>query len=326
MTFKQDIIDALTLAYPQILTFENLASELMASQERVVQSVTELQEQNYPISTQGRDIHLAYPLLSVPAILKQLETDFIGKPVQLHARLDSTNSYAKENLTDLINGEIILAHEQTAGKGRLGRNWTSPAGASISLSLVLKSDIPFERIPLLTQLTAASLVKALDAWADVKIKWPNDIILNNKKIAGVLVETEFSGRSLKGIVIGIGINTNVDQMDIPEDLQSKATSIREEKAGEIDPNKLVARFLKHFENFYVAFLGSQHTEPFLSICREQSVLIGKDYWIIDKEQKRKASIRTIDPTGGLVVTYHDTNKTEVITSTDLSIRGEHTYV
>ncbi|SFB86940.1 BirA family transcriptional regulator, biotin operon repressor / biotin-[acetyl-CoA-carboxylase] ligase [Alkalibacterium subtropicum] len=326
MTFKQNIIDALTIAYPKTLTFENLARALMVDQAHVVQAVNELQQKNFPISAQGNVIHLAYPLLSVPAISKLLDTDFIGKPVQLHARLDSTNTYAKANLSDLKNGDVILAHEQTAGKGRLGRNWTSPAGASISMSLVLKPASPFERLSLLTQLTAAALIKALNDWGDVKIKWPNDIILNSRKIAGILIETEFSGSSLEGIIIGIGINTNVDQENIPQELQSKATSLKEGTNREIDPNTLVASFLTFFEKYYVDFLNSQRPAPFLSVCREQSILIGKNYWIIDTDRKRKAYIKTIDSTGGLVVTYLDTNKTEVITSTDLSIRGDDHYV
>lgn len=326
MTKKQKTLDALTSVYPETLAIGELATQLEMSLEGAEQLLTELQNQKFPIRIQGHRASLSYPLLSRPIISRQLETDLLGASLQLHAALESTNTYAKENLDKLKNGEVILAHEQTAGKGRMGRNWSSPAGASISMSLVLKPDIPLEAIPLLTQLTAAALVNALGSWTDAKIKWPNDIIINKKKIAGILVETEFSGNSLQGIVIGIGINTNVNQTDIADDLQLKATSIKEALNRDIDPNKLVADFLNHFEAFYHDFLSSQRTEPFLSVCRNQSVLIGKNYWIIDADQRRKAHIETIDPSGGLVVRFLDTNETEILTSTAVSIRGDDTYV
>ncbi|MER2063154.1 MAG: biotin--[acetyl-CoA-carboxylase] ligase, partial [Alkalibacterium sp.] len=111
-----------------------------------------------------------------------------------------------------------------------------------------------------------------------------------------------------------------------DDLKNKATSIKEATGQEIDPNKLAGTFLNYFEKLYTDFLKSQQTEPFLSLCRKHSALIGKDYWIIDNDDKRKATIRTIDESGGLVVTYNDTNETETITSTALSIRGDESYL
>ncbi|OJF89752.1 biotin--[acetyl-CoA-carboxylase] ligase [Alkalibacterium sp. 20] len=326
MSLSQEIIDELSLAYPEKITYTRLIKKTETGKETLQQALNELAINNYPICSNGNEIGLSYSLLSIIAIQELLNTQFIGRHLRLHPSLKSTNDYAKEYLADLENGEVILAHEQTTGKGRLGRGWSSPVGKSISMSIALKPTTQFKDISLLTQLTAATLVDALEEWIDVKIKWPNDIILNKKKIAGILIETEFWGGTLKGIIIGIGINTNLEQKDIPEELQNKATSIKEYTKKEVDPNILLARFFTSFERYYKDFLTSQLSDPFLSVCRDHSILLGNDFWIINKENKRKALIQDIAPSGGLVVKYRDTNQTDIITSTELSIRGDGEYL
>jgi len=326
MILKQTIIDALTAVHPHKIDRFELSRQQGLTLEETDRALLSLKTQKFPVIIEEDQVGLAYPLLSLPIISRNLETNVIGASLELYTALESTSAYAKENLSRLRNGKLILAHAQTAGKGRMGRSWDSPAGSSIAMSLVLKPDIKLEAIPLLTQLTAAALVKALEPWAEAEIKWPNDILLAKKKIAGILIETEFSGSSLQGIVVGIGINTNITQKDLPKDLQKKATSIKEAVNREIDPNLLVTDFLHQFESYYEDFIQSQRTAPFLSVCRSQSALIGKDYWIIDKKHQRKASIETIDPSGGLVVRYLDNNETETLTSSAVSIRGDDSYV
>ncbi|MFO8070208.1 MAG: biotin--[acetyl-CoA-carboxylase] ligase [Alkalibacterium sp.] len=326
MSLSQKIIDELTLAYPEKISYAQLIKKAETGKESVEQALNELSDQNYPICLNRNEIGLAYPLLSIRAIGEQLNTQFIGRHLHLHPSLKSTNDYAKEHLARLENGDVILAHEQTSGKGRLGRGWSSPAGKSISMSIVLKPTIQFKDISLLTQLTAAALVNALEDWIDVQIKWPNDIILNKKKISGILIETEFSGSILRGIIIGIGVNTNLEKNDIPKELQNKATSIKEYTKKVVDPNLLLARFFTSFERYYRAFLNSQQTDPFLAVCRDHSILLGNDFWIINHKIKRKALIQDIAPSGGLIVKYHDTDQTDIITSTELSIRGDGEYL
>lgn len=326
MSTTQRIINELTSVYPEGLTLDQFIQRTALKKDVVELALSELINQKYPISINGDKFGLTFPLLSPAAIAPLSKTQFIGKRIRLFPSLESTNNYAKENLASLENGEVILAHEQTSGKGRLGRSWSSPIGKSISMSIVLKPAIQPENISLLTQLSAAALVDALKEMNDVKIKWPNDLIMNRKKMAGILIETEFSGGTLKGIIIGIGINTNLESSDIPDGLQSIATSIKEQTKKVVNPNTLLARFFISFEHYYKPFVSTHLTEPFLSVCRDHSILIGNNYWVINDTEKRKAYINDISPSGGLVVTYHDTNQTAVITSTHLSIRGDAEYI
>lgn len=326
MSLNQIVIDQLMSAYPAFVTYEHLIEKTDVSKNRIQHALKELCIQNYPIEIKNNQITVTSPLISTPAIAEHLDTRIIGNKMHVLPSLASTNTYAKNNLDSLSNGEVIFAHEQTSGKGRLGRTWSSPVGKSISMSLVLKPTMRFSDIALLTHLTAAALVDALEDWVDATIKWPNDVLINNKKIAGILIETEFSGGDLRGVIIGIGINTNLDQRDIPKDLQDKATSIKEQTLTNIDPNTLLSRFFTCFEHYYADFLSNQLTRPFLTVCRNRSVLLGKDFWIIDSIGKRKALIQDIDPAGGLVVTYRDTNQTVTLTSTDFSIRADNGYI
>lgn len=326
MNAKESIIDILNALYPKTITITALAMELGTNKNNVESILKELMFTNYPIIKERQSYHLMHPILSLSAINKQLQTNNIGKSLYLYPSLVSTNTYAKNNLDKLDNGTVILAHEQTSGKGRLGRNWSSPMGGSLSMSVVIKPDIDFEKIPLLTQLTAASLLKALHSISGVKVKWPNDIILNQKKIAGILIETEFKNNSLSGIVIGIGLNTNLKKKDIPTELLDKASSIKIESKAACDPNELVGKFLTYFEHDYTQYLLSDDTEPFISMCRDKSILLDKDFWITIDDHSRKATVNTIDAFGNLVVTFHDTGEIKAISSSNISIRGDKTYI
>ncbi len=326
MSLIQKIIDELVSVHPDTLSIDRLPHILDSQNTAVEDAVSELTGSTFPVKREGNILSLSCPLLSLRAINDRLDTHFIAKRGRLFSALESTNQYAKDHLSVLKDGEVILAHEQTAGKGRLGRGWTSPAGKSISMSIVLKPMINSEKISLLTQLAAAALVEALQDVANAEIKWPNDILLDRKKIAGILIETEFSGGQLQGIVLGIGLNTNLEIGEIPDKLQSKATSIKQVTGETVDPNKLLSRFFSSFEKYYSEFLESQSPDPFLTVCRTHSALIGQDYWIIKGTTKRKALIKDIDTSGALVVTYLDDDQKEYITSTDLSIRGDHGYI
>lgn len=326
MNLNHSIIHTLTKYYPESLKISSLAIALNSSEKLIYTNLQRLKKQRFPVIISGNSIRLTLPLLSSLSIKQELAAKKLGEKITLFDSLNSTNSYAKEHLHDLSHGGLILAHEQTVGKGRLGRVWSSPIGKSISMSLILKPKNHIRDVSLLTQLTAAALTEALKDKVEVQIKWPNDVLVNKKKVAGILTETEFSGGKLSGIVIGVGINTNLEYSDFPDELHNKADSIREIIGHPVDPNELIADFLNHFEALYDRFIQTGDANPFLAICRDHSVLIGREMWIEENSNRRKAFIETIDKNGALVVTFLDTNQTEAITSTHFSIRGEDSYV
>ncbi|API89242.1 biotin--[acetyl-CoA-carboxylase] ligase [Marinilactibacillus sp. 15R] len=328
---KTLLLDHLNKVYPQSETIQILMSLISSDQDILIQLVTELLlEDKMPLVRMQQEIRLLYPILSIPAVQSGLKTHSLGKPTLLFQTISSTNDYLKNNLNSLDNGTLILAHKQSFARGRLGRTWSSPAGNTISMSLLLKPEKNNFNYSLLTQLAAAALIKALTFHNTIaEIKWPNDIVVNRKKVAGILTETEYSGNTLEGIILGIGINTNLDESDIPLDIREKATSLKS-VIGPVDPNSLVSRFLNEFERLFDGWITTWDTKPFLEICRNHSALIGGEYWIEEnrgiKSSKRKAKIETINDTGFLVVTYLDTFEKATLTSTNYSIRADNTYI
>lgn len=326
MPLWEKLLEILQLNYPQKISFVELIEKSAHSQEQVQHTLQQLLQQGFPIRISGNQLSLSFPLLSKRAISQKIKTHHLAKKITLFDSIDSTNTYVKEHLATIKHGEVFLAYEQLKGKGRLGRAWSSPVGKSISMTLVLKPESQIQNASLITQLTAASVVKALEQTVDTKIKWPNDVLINNKKIAGILTEAAFSGGTLQGIIIGMGVNTNLEKEDFPDELLNKATSIRKETQMSIDPNQFLRAFFTQFEALYDDFIANNEPKTFLTTCRTHSALIGKNMWLIDGKKQRKVFIRTIDSAGGLVVQDLKTGQDETITSTHYSIRGEHSYV
>lgn len=320
------IIDRLQEVHPSSLSFQDLVNQCNLPKETVHYSLTQLTQKGFPVSIKEDAVALHFPLLSKHKISENLSTKEFAQNLIVFDSISSTNTYAKEQLSTIDHGSVFLAHEQVQGKGRLGRAWSSPIGKNISMTMVLKPARLLPDASLLTQLTAAALVEALDGIIPAQIKWPNDIVINNKKVAGILTEAEFSNGELDGIVIGMGVNTNLEREDFPEDLKGKATSIRNELGEAIDPNILLTTFLDYFERYYHDFILSNDPTSFLDVCRKHSALIGREMWLSNETMKKKVFIRTIDSSGGLVVKDLLTGQEETITSTHYSIRGENSYI
>ena len=329
VSLKETILDYLNHCFPASVSYSELANQFSIDCQTVEQVIKEIVSDNMPVIVQSQFVRLINPILSRSAINSRLTTSFVGRATLMHQSVPSTNDWIKHQVKDLKEGTLVLAHQQYSGKGRLGRNWSSPAGKTVSMSLLLKPADQLLDYSLLTQLAAAALVSALEIYCEAKIKWPNDIIVQNKKVAGILTEAEYSGSFLEGIIIGIGINTNLEETDFSEELKLKAGSLKVVR-GTVDPNLIIARFAEKFEQLYTEWLTTHQSNHFLDSCRSHSALIGHTFWIIDThsadQNHRKALIQTINERGGLVVKYLDNSETEVLTSTHYSIRGEHGYL
>ena len=184
----------------------------------------------------------------------QLQTKFIRREIIIHASVDSTNDLAK----GLVNawdkeGTVILADRQTQGKGRMGRTWYSEKNVGVYLSVLLKPDLPPEQVAPITLVAGVALVKAINDFSRTRavLKWPNDILLNGKKVAGILTENhKEDGHS--GIILGIGINVNHTRF--PVSLQHIATSMAMENGESFERLPLIASFLNHLDKEYGCFL------------------------------------------------------------------------
>jgi BirA family biotin operon repressor/biotin-[acetyl-CoA-carboxylase] ligase len=326
MSLISSFIALLKSDYPSFVSFDLVGKTLHIKTEEIKLLLNEANVQGYPIQTEEDRCRLTLPLVNKESVAENLLASAIGRSLEFFDRIDSTNTYALDNLQDLAHGSVILTDHQYRGKGRLGRSWHADLGKSVALSIVLKPYIDSQQAVLLTQLTAAALVKALEPDWSASIKWPNDVLIDGRKVAGILVESHFSGSELTGIVIGTGINTNLSREELPEDLKSKATSLAIEKNNVIDPNLIITSFLSWFDTFYTAWSESMDASPFISVCREKSGLIGKEIAVHHDQTSKSARVIDISNEGELVIRYRDTNEIDHLNSLNFSVRGQSGYL
>lgn len=185
--------------------------------------------------------------------------------------ITSTNQYIKEQYKNLEPFTIINANKQTNGRGRVDRKWESIEGKNLTFSIYLKPKILPEKLPLLSLVIGASIYNVLSKYINCLIKWPNDIIVNDKKIAGILVESIYSNK-LEALVAGIGININQGQFS--NDLKNKATSLFIETNTEYNKNIILDEFIKEFDLLYNDFIIGNN--QFVNICKEHNYLLNKE--------------------------------------------------
>jgi BirA family biotin operon repressor/biotin-[acetyl-CoA-carboxylase] ligase len=278
----------------------------------------------YSISKKGYNLISSPDLLSFEEISEKLNTKYIGRNVFYFHTLDSTNVKAKElALKDAPEGTIIISEEQTSGKGRLGRIWVSPKYKGIWISIILKPDIDPLRVPRITQIGAAAVIKTCEAFnIKAHVKWPNDIVLNNKKICGILTEMSGELNKVNYVVMGIGINANIDKEDFSDELKSKATSISIETGKNIKRKEFVSILLNKFEELYEEFVKEDSIKTSVSICKENSILMGKEIKIINRDKETLAKAVDLDESGQLIVQLEN-GSIHKIFSGEVSIRGIH---
>lgn len=193
-----------------------------------------------------------------PSLLKRsLQTRFIGKNILAFNKLASTNKLAKRLAKKgTAEGSLVIAEQQTRGKGRLSRQWYSPPKLGLWFSIVLYPKNNYEYLGLTSLLASVSVAEAVEELTALKptLKWPNDVLVNGKKLAGILLETEFSHNELTFLILGVGINVNQTITDFPIQLRSQATSLHIESGILIERTALLAQILKNLEENYTHFV------------------------------------------------------------------------
>lgn len=247
---KNKILSIL-LSTDKYISGQALAEQLGVSRQAVWKGIKALREDGFEISSvpnKGYKLDSAPDFLNSEAIKTHLNTELIGREIIVLDSVGSTNDYLKElGNNGCREGVVVAAREQTKGKGRLGRDWQSARDESISFSVLLRPPIAPGGASAVTPLTGLAICKALreTTGLDCKIKWPNDVIVGKKKIAGILAEMTAEFDAIEYIIIGIGVN--IDQAVFPADIEYKATSIMLETGRHYDKNRLLAKFLDRLE-------------------------------------------------------------------------------
>ncbi len=243
-------------------------------------------------------------------ITAQLRTKHLGRHLEVFKTLPSTNTYLKEQ-NDLPHGAVIIAADQTAGRGRRGRDFFSPQGG-LYMSILLRRTLTASTVGLLTSAAAVAVADAIEAVCpvSVQIKWVNDLLVNSKKVCGILAE----GAPADGWAI-IGIGVNVDTKVFPRELTAIATSLYKESGKTVSAEQLAAAILNALEPLV------EHIEnpAFLEDTRRRSAVIGKDITVFHGNETFLAHAVGIDDAGGLIIQKHDGTPC-VLTSGEVSIR------
>jgi BirA family biotin operon repressor/biotin-[acetyl-CoA-carboxylase] ligase len=279
------------------------------------------------VSRRGYKLISSPDLLTIDEIKPNLNTKYIGKKVVYFDSIDSTNNEAKKlaNLGE-EEGTVVISEEQKMGRGRLGRHWISPKYKGIWMSLILRPDINPIHVSKVTQVAAASVCKALlEMDIEALIKWPNDIVLNGKKVCGILTEMSGELNRVNYVIVGLGINVNIELEEFEEDVKKIATSLKVERKQHIERKKLVARILNNFEELYEEFTANESIDKSIKICREYSALIGKEVKVIERGDETVCKAVGLSGEGKLIVEHKD-GRIEEIISGEISVRGMFGYV
>ena len=277
---RKKLLDAFTNAADTFLSGQHLAELIGCSRTAVWKHIEELRKEGFELEAvrnKGYRIVKTPERITADEIRLGLTTNFIGKNIHYEESVESTQKIAHRlSNEDEPEGTIIIAEEQRSGKGRMDRTWHSPKYTGIWMSLILRPNIPLTKAPQLTLLTAVAIVQAMEEETGLQpeIKWPNDVLLNGKKVTGILTELQAEADRIHSIIIGIGINVNQKKEDFPSELQEKASSLFIEKGEVISRAGLIKSFFKHFEKLYLLYLD-QGFFPIKLLWEGYAVSIGK---------------------------------------------------
>ncbi|NLK24659.1 MAG: biotin--[acetyl-CoA-carboxylase] ligase [Clostridiales bacterium] len=257
---------------------EKISQTLGVTRASVWKHIKTLKEDGYEIdgiSKKGYKLISTPDIISIFEINKYLKTNFIAKNIKYYKSLQSTNLTAKENASSLNDGSVIISEIQEGGVGRFKRAWTSPAGG-IWFSIILKPNIEPYLASKITIICAAALIKTLNSMnINAFIKWPNDIYVNGKKLCGILTEMNCDMDHINYLVVGIGINANLNNDDFSDEVKDTATSIRIIQNAPINRNKFLANFFNNFEPLYKSYINTLDLSEVYSISKKYSMLINK---------------------------------------------------
>ena len=246
----------------------------------------------------------------------------MGQEVYYFESIDSTNIYANTIANQAPEGAVVVSKKQTQGKGRSGKIWVSDYDQGIYFSTILKPSIPISRASFLTQVAGAALATSLEKLGVAcQIKWPNDLVLNGRKIAGILTEMRAEIESISYIIVGIGINIGPKTFDGA--ISNVATSLANE-GYQIQDLDLLRTFFIDFEYLYEDFKKRDYTR-ILGILKDKSAVLGKEIYLIRDGQKDKVFAENIDEYGNLIV-RNELGFLEEIFTGEISIRGLDSYI
>lgn len=326
MNTKDRILKLLTDRKGSYVSGEQISTELGISRTAVWKHILKLKEEGHVIQSINR---LGYQLINSgdiydrSSVISRLNTKILGRNLYFFDTIDSTNNELKRMAANgACEGTVILALSQTEGRGRRGRQWQSEPGTGIYMSVLLRPELSPTAVQSVTLLASSAVCKVLEKYVPdgLGIKWPNDILINSKKVCGILTEMTSEPDKVQAIILGIGLNVWNREEDFRDGLAETATSLCLNTRKEISRSMLVAEILQELEDLYLNFIEKGSSAKFMDIWRYFSVTIGRDIIIFQGENIWQAKALDVLDDGRLLVETPD-GKRQTILSGEISIRN-----
>lgn len=318
----------------EYISGESISETLGISRAAVWKAVDALRRDGYEVESRKSR---GYRLLSAPDRLGETEiraclgeTKRVGCALDCFDRIDSTNAFLKRaaSETDAPDGAVAVADEQTGGRGRRGRSFLSPAGKGVYLSALLRPTLEPTRLLPLTGFAAVAICDAVERAAGVRpqIKWTNDLVLNGKKLCGILTELSVEGESgaLQYVVVGAGVNVAHTSEDFSGELGDIATSLAIETGRRVSRAALAAAMIEELDRMYDALLRGD-TGAYLDAYRRDCLTIGREVQLLWQDARERVRAVGVDDELGLEVIRADGSR-ETIRTGEVSVRGLYGYV
>ena len=306
-----------------------LCRELNVSRTAVWKVINQLKEEGYSIEAvpnKGYRITGIPDIVSASEISSRLGTRWAGKTVKYFETVDSTNDRAKKLADEgAPNGLLVVADCQEGGKGRRGRAWSSPKGEMIAMTLLIRPHMRPEKASMVTLVMGLAAARACRraAGISVQIKWPNDIVVNGKKLCGILTEMGAELNEIHYLVIGTGINVNIKAF--PEELTEKATSLYLETGKDISRAQLIQYCMEEFEECYEVFMRTQDMSGLIEEYNSLLVNRGREVCVLEPGCEYRGIAKGINQDGELLIETEDGGSRAVYAG-EVSVRGVYGYV
>ncbi|OWA37147.1 biotin--[acetyl-CoA-carboxylase] ligase [Saccharibacillus sp. O16] len=307
---RDPLLDMFEAAGGEYLSGEEISRRLGVSRTAIWKKIQRLKDAGYEFDASpklGYRLSEAASALDAERLDSLLTTARFGRKLTILQKTDSTQTEAEKRAREgAPEGTLVVAEEQTSGRGRQGRPWHSPPGRGVWMSAVLRPEGPLTAVPQLTLLTAVAVCRAIRLVSGVEagIKWPNDLLADGRKLCGILLEAVVEDGGVLHCIMGIGIDANLLETDYPEELRERVTSLRRESGKAVDRSALIAAVMNEFEALYELY-AERGFEPIRLLWESLSVTLGREIAVRDPRGERRGIAHGLGEHGELLMRTED---------------------